>query len=64
MNHTRVRYVESLLTHQAAPGTEVLVLSLDPVGGKSGKVRGKKRREGVLEEKNVSNSIGRCLLTG
>lgn len=63
MNHTRVRYVESLLTHQAAPGTEVLVLSLDPVGGKSG-MRGKKRREGVIKEKNVSNRIGRCLLTG
>lgn len=63
MNHTRARYVESLLTHQAAPGTEVLVLSLDPVGGKS-RIGGKRRWEGVIEDKNVSNGIGGCLLTG
>lgn len=38
--------MESLLTHQAAPGTEVLVLSLDPVGGKS-RTGGKKEKERV-----------------
>lgn len=59
-----LHYLKSLVTSQAAPGTEVSVLSLDPVGGKS---VGEGRRQGRCQlkkkKKRVSNNIGRCLLT-
>lgn len=58
--------MESLFTSLAAPGTEVSVLSLDPVGRKSvGEER--RKREGVVKKiknkkKRISKNIGRCLL--
>lgn len=61
MSHTRATLLEITVHQSAAPGTEVLVLSLDPVGGKS---VGEGRREDVVEKiQKVSNDIGRCLLT-
>lgn len=49
-----LHYLKSLVTSQAAPGTEVSVLSLDPVGGKS---VGEGRRQGRCQLKKKKKSF-------